>query len=75
MELTENHLAWGRVAYNGYIKQSGGKSLVTGDQLPAFEKLSGAIQDAWAAAVIAVKLNQAMVDRGMWPEPILEKAA
>jgi hypothetical protein len=73
MEITASHLAWGKVAYNGYIKQTGGVSLVSGDKLPPFEKLKREIQDAWAASVIAIKLNQDMVDRGMWPEPTLDE--
>jgi len=74
MEITKEHLAWGKVAYNGYIKQSKGKSLISGEPLPSFDKLRREIQDAWAAAVIAVKLNQDMVDREMWPAPILEES-
>lgn len=44
-----------RAAYEGYIKQSGGKSLVTGDPLPPFDQLKPEIQEAWASAAGAIE--------------------
>jgi hypothetical protein len=48
----------GKTAYEGYIKQSGGVSLVSGDKLPAFENLKQEIKDAWAAAAVALVEHQ-----------------
>jgi len=60
MQLTEEHYRQAEVAYNGYCKQTGWKSLATGDQLPPFEGLRPAIKDAWAAACIALALDNDM---------------
>lgn len=43
-----------KIAYDAYCKQTGGKSLISGDYLPAFETLRQDIQDAWWAAADAV---------------------
>ena len=40
----------GKLAYDGYCAHTGGKSLITGDQLPPFEELKTEIQLAWMAA-------------------------
>lgn len=39
-----------QACYNGYIRSSDGKSLVTGDELPSFENLPEDIKQAWAEA-------------------------
>lgn len=39
-----------KIAYEGYCRQTGWKSLATGQDLPAFAKLSEEIKLAWAAA-------------------------
>lgn len=57
MELTEDHYRRAAVAYNAYCKQTGGKSLVSGEQLPAFDALNQRIKDAWAASAIALSLD------------------
>lgn len=44
----------GRVAYEAYCKASGGKSLVSGAPLPAWDALCQEIRDAWDAAADAV---------------------
>lgn len=54
MELTDERYRLAGVAYDAYCKQAGGKSLATGDTLPAFEVLRAAIKDAWAASAIAI---------------------
>ena len=54
MELTAYCYSLGETAYGAYCKQAGGKSLATGDTLPAFAALPQAIKDAWAASAIAV---------------------
>jgi hypothetical protein len=45
---------YGQIAYEAYCEKTGWKSLVSGDQLPPFNKLVPAIQEAWAAAANAV---------------------
>lgn len=54
MELTQDHYDGGKAGYDAYCKQTGGKSLVTGDPLPPFEALKPSIKDAWAAAYIGI---------------------
>lgn len=57
MELTQEHYRRGKVGYDAYCRQTGGKSLVTGDALPPFEALRQEIKDAWAAVGIALSLD------------------
>lgn len=57
MELTIEHYRRAKMAYDAYCKQTGGKSLISGDVLPAFDALRGEIKDAWAAAAIALSLD------------------
>lgn len=45
----------GYIAYTGYCESSGGKSLVSGAQLPHWDDLKLEIRDAWNAAAEAVK--------------------
>jgi hypothetical protein len=47
-------IALGKVAYDAYFKQCGGKSLISGAPLPAWEAQSPEIQGAWKAAAEAV---------------------
>jgi hypothetical protein len=44
----------GKIAYDAYCEQTGGKSLITPDRLPAWEDLQVQIQEAWRAAADAV---------------------
>jgi hypothetical protein len=46
--------SFGKIAYDAYCKSTGGKSLISGDILPAFENLKQSIRDAWEAAANAV---------------------
>lgn len=46
----------GATAYKAYCAYSGGCSLVSGCQLPAWDDLSKQIQGAWIAAALAVAL-------------------
>lgn len=64
MELTEKHFEGGRLAYDAYCKQAGGRSLISGDKLPEFAALKQEIREAWAASYIAVAGE---VDRQMRP--------
>lgn len=57
MELTAEHYRRAAIAYNAYCKQTGGKSLVSGEKLPAFDALNQRIKDAWAASAIALSLD------------------
>lgn len=43
-----------RIAYEAYARSTGGKSLVSGDALPAWDDLPQAIRWAWDAAAQAV---------------------
>lgn len=49
-----------KAAYNGYCAASGGKSLISGADLPLFDNLPNEIQLAWDSAADAVftKLDQ-----------------
>lgn len=47
----------GRVAYEAYSTQTGGVSLVSGEQLPAWDDLDTSIQTAWIAAARTVLAN------------------
>jgi hypothetical protein len=44
----------GKIAYEAYCKFSGGKSLVSGEQLPTWDNQDSKIRDAWRAAAQAV---------------------
>jgi hypothetical protein len=57
MELTPEHYRRAQIAYDAYCKQTGGKSLVSGDKLPPFDGLRPSIKDAWAASAIALSLD------------------
>jgi hypothetical protein len=52
--LTDPEIELGRVAYDGYLSASGGKSLVSGAPLPSFEEQPAEIKAAWIAAANAV---------------------
>lgn len=52
----------GRVAYEGYRNASRGVSLVSGQELPAWDGLRDEIKSAWCAAVGAVQRDLAEGD-------------
>lgn len=56
MENTDStkDLSMAKTAYQAYIKQTGGVSLISGDKLPEFEALKDSIKAAWTAAALAV---------------------
>jgi hypothetical protein len=58
MDLTKEHYRVAKIAYDAYVKQTGGVSLATGDKLPPFEALNQSMKDAWAASGIAVHLDR-----------------
>lgn len=45
-----NETSAGRVAYEGYFKACGGKSLISGAELPHWHDQADAIKWAWEAA-------------------------
>jgi hypothetical protein len=47
----------GQVAYEAYSANTGGKSLATGDNLPAWGDLGDAYKTAWIAAAREVVAN------------------
>jgi hypothetical protein len=47
-------LTLGKVAYEAYYKASNGRSLVSGQQLPTWERQLPEIQEAWESAGAAV---------------------
>lgn len=63
MELTQKHFENGKVAYNAYCQQTGGVSLISGDELPEFGALGLSIREAWAAVYIAIALKEDMLRR------------
>lgn len=50
---------YGKIAYEAYCKQTGGKSFAAGDPLPAWDGLRIDIREAWVAAADAVRDTQA----------------
>jgi hypothetical protein len=62
VQLSEEQYRLAKAAYEGYVKQAGGISLATGDKLPKFELMGAEIQEAWAAAGIAVLLEMDVRD-------------
>lgn len=54
----------GRAAYIAYREGSGGVSLISGDPLPAWEKLGTRLQSAWEASASQVRtiVLDALVD-------------
>jgi len=44
----------GRIAYEGYAKASGHRSLISGQMLPLWPEQAAEIREAWDAAAAAV---------------------
>lgn len=51
------HFRRAKLAYEAYCRQTGGKSLATGDTLPPFEVLREPIKEAWNTAAMALALD------------------
>lgn len=51
---------YGKVAYEAYCNATGGRSLISGAELPTWEKLDARIQNAWVEAAAAVQLTVIM---------------
>ncbi len=54
----------GRIAYEAYRAKSGGKSLISGADIPGFDALPEAIKQAWEAAGDAVAASVGRADAG-----------
>jgi hypothetical protein len=54
MQHNDEH--FGRINYEAYCTQTGGRSLVTGDELPPWEGLSDELRTAWIAAAQTVRM-------------------
>jgi hypothetical protein len=52
------------IAYEAYRANSGGKSLVSGQPIPAFAELPEPIRAAWTAAADAVAATVGRADAG-----------
>jgi len=50
----KNFMDLGKLGYEAYCEQTGGKSVITGDKLPPFEKTPKSVQLAWACAARAI---------------------
>jgi hypothetical protein len=48
--MTASIPSLGQVAFEAYCKATSGRSLVSGDRLPTWDKLKPEIQHAWEAA-------------------------
>jgi hypothetical protein len=46
----------GKIAYEAYANKAGGRSLVSGDNLPPWDNLPESIQEAWEAGAQAVRM-------------------
>jgi hypothetical protein len=57
MVMQDDDNALGQVAYEAYSANTGGKSLATGDNLPAWGDLGEAYKTAWIAAAREVVAN------------------
>jgi hypothetical protein len=56
--MQEHDQRLGQIAYEGYSMQTGGKSLISGDDLPPWDFLDQSLKDAWIAAAQNVVANQ-----------------
>jgi hypothetical protein len=52
--MTSKAVTYGQIAYEAYRAHSGGKSLVSGAQIPAWDDADPVIRSAWEAAGNAV---------------------
>jgi hypothetical protein len=57
MVMQDDDNALGQVAYEAYSANTGGKSLASGDNLPAWGDLGDAYKTAWIAAAREVVAN------------------
>lgn len=53
--LTPENYRLAKIAYDAYVLQANGVSFITGDRLPEFAMLAGAIKRNWVAAALAIQ--------------------
>jgi hypothetical protein len=53
--MQANDEYFGRIAYDAYASQTGGKSLATGDDLPSWDDLGDEYKTAWIASAQTVR--------------------
>jgi hypothetical protein len=56
MTMQHNDTYFGRICYEAYATQTGGKSLATGDDLPSWDDLGDEYKTAWIAAAQTVRM-------------------
>jgi hypothetical protein len=54
MTMQDDDLKWGKLAYDAYAAAAGGRSLVTGDDLPPWINLSDQLKTCWITAARTV---------------------
>jgi len=57
MTMQANDEKFGRIAYEAYCANTGGRSLATGDDLPPWDQLGDEYKTAWIAAAQEVRMN------------------
>jgi hypothetical protein len=67
MQDEDNRL--GQVAYEAYSANTGGKSLASGDDLPAWDQLADVYRTAWIATARDVIANMAADDEAAMTVP------
>ncbi len=54
MSMQDDDEKWGKLCYDAYATQAGGRSLVTGDDLVPWEGLGDALKTCWITAARTV---------------------
>ena len=62
----ETVLKYAQTAYEAYCEFTGWKSIVTGQDLPEWEKLPQTIKDAWCASAHAILRRRALNESRGW---------
>jgi hypothetical protein len=57
MTMQEMDERLGRICYEAYSEQAGGRSLVSGDDLPTWEMVRDEIKTCWIAAAQTVAMD------------------
>lgn len=52
--MPEHNPRYGQIAYEAYSAHTDGRSLVSGDELPAWDEVGEDVQQAWVTAAWAV---------------------
>ena len=62
----ERTIDYGQTAYDAYVDRSGGKSLISDEDLPEWRDLQADIRAAWSAAAVAVVRRCRKQSRNGW---------